>query len=269
MHGLGNDFVVIDRIKQSVVLGPYHIQRLSNPRLGIGCDQVLFVEPPMRPKADFFYRIFNANGQEVEQCGNGLRCVAKFFYDGGFTNQSDLEVDCLAGPQHCKIETDGTVSVQMISPQFTLSAVPFIAEKEALSYSLEVDNTHYETSVLSMGNPHAILVVENLEAVPLATVGQALSTHSRFPQGANIGFMQVINRKKINLRVYERGVGETLACGSNACAAVVSGIRLGLLDTRVEVCFAKGTLQIQWPGPQSPVHMRGSAHTSFIGRFRI
>lgn len=269
MHGLGNDFVIIDRIKQSLVLRSAQIQRLSDRHFGIGCDQVLFVEPPIRAEAHFFYRIFNANGQEVEQCGNGLRCAAKFFHSGGFTNQLDLEVDCLAGPQHCRIESDATVSVQMTPPQFDPTVIPFITEKEALCYSLKVDGTNYAVSVLSTGNPHAILVVKNLDAIHLEKIGHALSTHSHFPKGANIGFMQVINRKKIRLRVYERAVGETLACGSNACAAVVSGIRLGLLDTSVEVCFAKGSLYIQWHNPNGPVYMRGSAHTSFIGRFRL
>jgi diaminopimelate epimerase len=157
----------------------------------------------------------------------------------------------------------------MIKPQFDPSAIPFIAEKEELCYSLQVDDTAYELSVLSMGNPHAIMVVKNLDTIPLEKIGHALSTHSKFPEEVNIGFMQVMSRKKIGLRVYERGVGETLACGSNASAAVVSGIRLGLLDTRVEVCFKEGSLHIQWPEPTGPVYMRGSAHTSFIGRFRI
>ncbi len=269
MHGLGNDFVVIDRIMQSFNLRATHIKDLSDRHLGIGFDQLLLIEPPIRPTADFFYRIFNANGKEVEQCGNGFRCAGRFFYDMGFSNRTTLEADCMAGAMRCTIETDGTVCAEMGVPDFNPQSIPLLREAEALTYTIPLDQTLFEASVLSIGNPHAILQVPDLAKVELKTLGAALSIHPYFPKAANIGFMQVLNRTQIRLGVYERDVGETLACGSNACAAVVSGIRLGLLDPEVQVLFPKGTLTIQWQGPNTPVHMRGPVHTSFVGQFRV
>jgi len=269
MHGLGNDFVVIDRIMQSFTLRSTHIKHLSDRHLGIGCDQLLLIEPPIRPDADFFYRIFNANGKEVEQCGNGLRCAARFFYDRGFSNGTQLEADCIAGPTRCTIETDGTVRAEMGVPNFDPPAIPFLSDQEMLTYAIQLDRVLFEASVLSLGNPHAIIQVPDVDTVDLKKIGQALSTHSAFPKAVNVGFMQVINRTQIKLRVYERDVGETLACGSNACAAVVSGIRLGLLNNEVQVLFQKGALTIQWQGPQCPVILQGPVHTSFVGQFRV
>ncbi len=269
MHSLGNDFVIIDRILQSFNLRATHIKDLSDRHLGIGFDQLLLIEPPIRPKADFFYRIFNANGKEVEQCGNGFRCAGRFFYEMGFSNQTTLEADCIAGSMRCTIEKDGSVRADMGIPNFKPHSIPFLQDKEALSYAIPLDQQVFEASVLSLGNPHAILQVPDLAKIELKTLGAALSTHPCFPKAANIGFMQVLHRSQIRLGVYERGVGETLACGSNACAAVVSGIRLGLLDQDVQVLFEKGSLTIQWQGPNTPVHMRGPVHTSFVGQFRV
>ncbi len=269
MHGLGNDFVVIDRIMQSFILRANVIKALSDRHLGIGFDQLLLIEPPIRPNADFFCRIFNADGKEVEQCGNGLRCAARFFYDMGLSNSTQLEADCIGGPTHCIIETDASVSVEMGIPRFEPSAVPFLYTEEALSYPFTLDQKTYEASVLSLGNPHAIIQVPAIDTLEVNAIGSLLSNHPAFPQSVNVGFMQVIDRTQIKLRVYERGVGETLACGSNACAAVVSGIRLGLLDNTVQVLFPKGALSVQWPSPQAAVILRGPVQTSFVGQFRV
>lgn len=269
MHGLGNDFVVIDRILQSFALRTAQIKQLSDRHLGIGFDQLLLIEPPIRPQADFFYRIFNSNGKEVEQCGNGLRCAARFFYDRGLSNRQQLEADCLAGSMRCTIENDGQISVEMGQPSFKPSTIPFLSEEEALIYPITLGERSFEASVLSLGNPHAIIAVPDVDKIDLRKIGPALSTHPLFPRAVNVGFMQVIDRTHIRLRVYERDVGETLACGSNACAAVISGIRLGLLEHTVDVVFAKGRLRIQWQGKDHPVILRGPVHTSFVGQFRV
>jgi diaminopimelate epimerase len=259
MHGLGNDFVVLDLISQPVKLRPSHIKRIADRHLGIGCDQVLLIEPPIRSTADFYYRIFNANGQEVEQCGNGARCAARFFYDGGFTNQRSLQADCLAGPLEFTIEEDSMVTVNMGAPRF----------KESLTYSIKTDNVDHEINVVSMGNPHAILLVPTIESPLIKKWGPELSKHRFFPNETNVGFMQILNRAHIRLRVYERSVGETLACGTGACAAVVTGISLGKLDNIVQVDFLKGNIKIAWEGGTTPVCMTGPAISVFVGYFLL
>lgn len=270
MHGLGNDFVIIDLITQGARLRTAHLQHIADRKLGIGCDQILLLEPPIRGSADFYLRIFNASGEEVEQCGNGARCAARFFYDMSFGSNPHLEADCLAGPISCIIEQHDRVTVNMGSPNFNPIEVPFITDQaEALQYSLALENTTLSLSVLSLGNPHAILQVPDLETAPLKTLGPLLSTHSAFPQGVNVGFMEIVDRGQIRLSVYERGVGETLACGSGACAAVIAGIRLDLLDPSVSVIFPKGRLQISWQGPNTPVFMSGPTTSVFMGRFRV
>lgn len=259
MHGLGNDFVVIDLITQPAKLRSSHLKRIANRHFGIGCDQVLLIEPPIRPTADFYFRIFNSNAQEVEQCGNGARCVARFFYDAGFTNQKTLQADCLAGPIEFIIEDNDNVTVSMGPPRF----------KEALTYPLIVEQSELPINIVSMGNPHAILEVANIESAPVKTLGPLLSTHPFFPEETNVNFMQVVSPSNIRLRVYERGVGETLACGSGACAAVVAGIRLGLLEPSVRVDFINGSLKITWKGNHASVYMTGPAVSVFTGRFRL
>jgi diaminopimelate epimerase len=261
MHGLGNDFVVIELITQAARLRPAHLQRIADRRLGIGCDQILLLEPPIRGSADFYLRIFNPTGEEVEQCGNGTRCAARFFYDMGFGANPHIEADCLAGPLSCIIEQYDRVTVNMGFPNFT-------ASEEPLS-SLLVAKDLIPMSILSLGNPHAVIQVPDLENAPIQTWGPLISTHNAFPQGTNVGFMQVIARNQIRLSVYERGVGQTLACGSGACAAVIAGIRLGLLDESVSVVFPKGRLHITWQGPNHPVFMTGPTTSVFMGRFRV
>lgn len=269
MHGLGNDFVVIDLITQTARLRAGHIQRIADRHLGVGCDQVLLIEPPTRRTADFYLRIFNANGDEVEQCGNGARCAARFFYDMGFTIHHTLEADCLAGPLKFVIEEEGDVIVNMGIPKFKPSEIPFITKAEALQYSITIENTEYSVSVLSMGNPHVIMPVSDVAAAPVKKLGSLISKHHYFPKETNVGFMQVIDQHQIYLRVYERGVGETLACGSGACAAVVAGLRRGLLENPVSVVFPHGTLNIAWKGLNTPVTMTGPATRVFVGRFRL
>lgn len=269
MHGLGNDFVVIDLITQSARLRTPHIKRLSDRHLGVGCDQVLFIEPPIEPQADFYYRIFNADGQEIEQCGNGIRCVAKFFYDRGFTNKLTLQANCLSGTSHCVIEEDNRVTVNMGIPQFEPKAIPIETDQPGPIYSLQAKNQTFQASVLSLGNPHAIIQVPTLKSLPIETLGSEISQQAFFPKGANIGFMEILNRTQIHLGVYERGVGQTLACGSNACAAVISGIMQGLLDNHCEVIFQKGVLNIAWEGSNTPIYMTGPTMSTFSGRFRL
>jgi diaminopimelate epimerase len=269
MHGLGNDFVVIDLITQAARLRANHIRRIADRHLGIGCDQILLIEPPTRTTADFYLRIFNANGDEVEHCGNGARCAARFFYDMGFTNNHTLEADCLAGPLKFVMDEQGDVTVQMGIPIFKPSDIPFIHKTEEREYPITIENVEYAMSVLSMGNPHAVIQVPDIALAPVKKLGSLISKHAYFPKETNVGFMQVIDKHQIGLRVYERGVGETFACGSGACAAVVAGIRLGLLSSPVTVVFFKGRLQIAWEGLKTPVMMTGPATRVFIGRFRL
>ena len=269
MHGLGNDFVVIDLISQAVRLRTAQIRRIADRHLGIGCDQVLLIEPPTRTTADFYLRIFNANGNEVEHCGNGARCAARFFYDMGFSNKPTLEADCLAGPLSFVMDEQGDVTVNMGIPTFNPSEVPFISNTEALQYPITLENVEYQMSALSMGNPHAVLQVPDIALAPVKQLGSLISKHTYFPKETNVGFMQLIDKNQIYLRVYERGVGETFACGSGACAAVVAGIRLGLLNSPVSVVFSKGRLQIAWGAFNAPVMMIGPATRVFIGRFRL
>lgn len=269
MHGLGNDFVVIDLITQTARLRTGHVQRIADRHLGIGCDQVLLIEPPTRKTADFYFRIYNANGDEVEQCGNGARCAARFFYDMGFTSNHALEADCLAGPVKFVMNEVGDVTVDMGMPRFKPSAVPYLSKTESLQYPITLENTEYKMNVLSMGNPHAIIQVPDIAVAPVQTIGSLISKHHDFPKETNVGFMQIMDKHTIALRVYERGLGETFACGSNACAAVVSGIRQGILESPVSVVFSKGKLHITWEGVNTSVMMTGPATRVFVGRFRL
>ena len=269
MQGLGNDFVVLDGIRQHVDLGPAEIARLADRHFGIGCDQVLLVERPSTPAVDFRYRIFNADGGEVEQCGNGARCFVHFVRDQGLTTKRKIRVETRGGIIEPMLETDGEVSVDMGVPRFDPDAIPFAGDGETEAQTVDVAGAQVTVSVLSMGNPHAVQVVDDVETAPVATQGPLLERHPRFPRGVNAGYMQVVDRANIRLRVWERGAGETLACGTGACAAVVAGIRRGLLDATVRVRTRGGDLTIRWDGPGKPVLMTGPARTVFEGEWRV
>ena len=267
MEGLGNDFVVVDATKAPFALAPDEIRRLADRRFGVGCDQVLVVEPA-REGADFRYRIFNADGGEVEQCGNGARCFVVYVREHGLTSKREIRVETAGGVIVPKLEDDGEVTVDMGVPRFAPADIPFAGGSGAASEPLDVDGTVVDVSVLSMGNPHAVQVVADVDAAPVAALGPRIENHRRFPRRVNAGFMQVVDRANIRLRVWERGVGETPACGTGACAAVVAGIRRGLLDADVRVATRGGVLSIGWPGEGRPVTMKGPARTVFEGEWR-
>ena len=264
MQGLGNDFVVLDGIRQRVDLDPAHVRALADRHFGVGCDQVLVVEAA-RGDADFRYRIFNASGEEVEHCGNGARCFVKFVRDQGLTEKREIRVETKNGLIVPRLEADGQVTVDMGAPRFAPADVPFTGGTGAVAEPLDVDGTVVQVSVLSMGNPHAAQVVADVDAAPVATQGPRIEHHPRFPQRVNAGYIEVVDRVTIRLRVWERGAGETLACGTGACAAVVAGIRRGLLDARVAVRTRGGVLVIGWAGGGAPVLMTGPAATVFEG----
>ncbi|MGV8712814.1 MAG: diaminopimelate epimerase [Nitrosomonas sp.] len=268
MQGLGNDFVVLDGINQSITLNQQQIRRLADRHFGIGCDQLLLVEKAVG-QADFRYRIFNADGGEVEQCGNGARCFVRYVHDHGLTGKREIRVETVSGIISPKLELDGSVTVNMGTPLFEPGKIPFIAEKKELSYRLELPAGAVTVSVLSMGNPHAVRVVPDIDSAPVETEGPLIEAHSRFPKRVNVGYMQVIDRKHIKLRVFERGAGETLACGTGACAAVVTGINLGLLDDRILVSTKGGELNIGWSGNDEPVWMTGPAVAVFEGEINL
>jgi diaminopimelate epimerase len=268
MEGLGNDFVVVDATRTPFALGPADIRRLADRRFGVGCDQLLVVEPA-REGDDFRYRIFNADGGEVEQCGNGARCFVVFVREHGLTDKREIRVETAGGTIVPRLEDDGEVSVDMGVPRFAPDAVPFTGGTGAIVEPLEVDGTLVEISALSLGNPHAVQTVDDVDAAPVEVQGPLIERHPRFPQRVNAGYMQIVDRATIRLRVYERGAGETLACGTGACAAVVAGVRRGLLDSRVRVVTRGGALTIAWAGDGAPVIMKGPAHTVFEGEWRF
>jgi len=269
MQGLGNDFVVVDATREPFTLAPEQIRALADRRFGIGCDQVLVVEPPQTADADFRYRIFNADGGEVEQCGNGARCFVVFARDHALTAKRALRVETAGGLIVPTLEDDGEVTVDMGVPRFRPEDVPFTGGTGAIAEALDVAGVIRSVSVLSMGNPHAVQVVADVDAAPVATEGPLIENHARFPARVNAGYMQVVDRANIRLRVWERGAGETLSCGTGACAAVVAGIRRGLLDARVRVATRGGTLTIAWDGDGQPVWMKGPATTVFEGRWEV
>jgi diaminopimelate epimerase len=267
MHGLGNDFVVLDGVRQRVDLARDQLRRLADRRFGVGCDQVLVVEAPTRPDVDFRYRIFNADGGEVEQCGNGARCFVKFVRDHGLTAKREIRVETAGGVIVPILGDDGSVTVDMGVPRFAPAEIPFVADREATTHPLDVDGRTVEVSVVSMGNPHAVQVVADVAGAPVTAEGPVIEHHPRFPERVNAGYMEVRDRANIRLRVWERGAGETLACGTGACAAVVAGIRRGLLARVVRVETRGGTLVIAWAGPGAPVTMTGPATTVFEGEW--
>ncbi len=268
MQGLGNDFVVLDGISQPVDLTPAQIRLLADRRLGVGCDQVLVVERPTEAGADFRYRIYNADGGEVEQCGNGARCFVMFVRSRGLTQRDEIRVQTAAGLIVPRLTASGEVSVDMGTPRFAPEEVPFAGGSCAAAEPLEVDGESLEVSVLSMGNPHAVQVVADVDAAPVTTQGPRIEHHPRFPRRVNVGYMQVVDRATIRLRVWERGAGETPACGTGACAAVVVGIRRGLLDAEVRVHVRGGVLGVAWGGVDGPVTMTGPATAVFEGQWQ-
>lgn len=265
MHGLGNDFVVIDAISQSIDLSPQALQKLADRHFGIGCDQILLIEPPESADTDFYYRIYNADGSEVEACGNGARCFARFVKEKGLSTKSSIPVETLAGKISLRHLADGHVEVDMGAPIFEPASIPFTAPRQANTYLLDVDDQQVSLSAVSMGNPHAVLIVPSVDQADVATLGPLIENHPRFPQRTNVGFMQIDRTTEIRLRVFERGTGETLACGSGACAAVAAGRRLGLLDEEVLVHLPGGDLVVKWHSEGQPVLVEGPAEIVYEG----
>jgi len=272
MQGQGNDFVVFDGVRQPIALTPERVRAIADRHFGIGCDQVLLVERAADPANDFRYRIWNADGGEVEQCGNGARCFARFVLDEGLTAKREIRVETAGGVIAPRVEASGRVSVDMGAPRFEPREVPFEAERMQLVYPLNVAGVAIEASVLSMGNPHVVQVVEDVDRAPVTTQGPLIERHRAFPKRVNAGYLQVLARDHVKLRVWERGAGETLACGTGACAAVVAGIRRGLLDEQVTVTTRGGDLVIRWPGKTdaaAPVMMTGDAVRVFDGELEV
>jgi len=276
MHGQGNDFVLIDGIRQAIDLTAAQVRAIADRHTGVGCDQVLLVEAARDPGNDFRYRIWNADGGEVEQCGNGARCFARFVRDEGLAAKQELRVETARGVILPRIEPSGRVRVDMGAPRFAPAEIPFSSPAEGRTYDLEVDGATIEVSVLSMGNPHAVQLVSDVDAAPVTTQGPLIENHPAFPRRVNAGYFQVLARDRIRLRVWERGAGETLACGTGACAAVVAGIRRGVLDREVLVTMRGGELTISWAGeapdmtpPFAPVMMTGDAVRVFEGEIEL
>lgn len=269
MEGLGNDFVVIDGVRQRLALSDHQVRLLADRHRGVGCDQVLVAEPPPGPDFDFRFRIYNADGGEVGQCGNGARAFARFVRARGLTDKREIRVLAGGGPMCMALDDDGMVSVNMGVPEFEPARIPFAAPARQPRYSLPVDGVTLALSVLAIGNPHAVVEVVDVNRAPLAVQGPLIERHPRFPQRVNAGFMQIRARGALDLRVYERGVGETLACGSGACAAAVAGMQLGKLDNRVQVRVQGGLLFVNWQGEGHPVWMSGPATTVFEGRMDL
>ena len=269
MQGLGNDFVVIDAYSQAVSLTTAQIKQIADRHFGVGCDQLLVVEKPSNPSADFRYRIFNADGGEVEQCGNGARCFVRFVHDKKLTDKSQICVETASGIIYPKLEDNGLVTVDMGAPRFEPAEIPFVADKLAATYPLQVGNEVVTISSVSMGNPHAVQIVPNLDSAAVESQGPLIENHERFPQRVNAGFMQIVDEHHIKLRVFERGAGETLACGTGACAAAVAGIQLGKLQSPVTVSMRGGQLSIAWQGESNSVMMTGPAVTVFEGQLSL
>lgn len=269
MHGLGNDFVVIDAIRQRVTLTPEQVRRIADRHFGVGCDQLLLVEPSTSANADFRYRIFNADGGEVAQCGNGARCFARFVYEQGLCDKSEVRVETAAAQLLLCRRADGDITVEMGIPRHVPAEIPLRVEREARVYTVDAAGRAWHFGAVSMGNPHAVLVVQNVDEAPVLSVGPLLESHPIFPERANIGFMQVLDRHHVRLRVFERGSGETLACGSGACAAAVVGIERGVLGDPVAVALPGGSLDVTWQGRGKPVYMSGPAVSVFEGTIDI
>lgn len=269
MHGLGNDFMVLYDAPGSLRLDPPTLRRLADRRRGIGFDQALVIEPTERPDAQAYYRIFNADGEEVEQCGNGARCVARLVADRAGDPRGQVVLDSRAGLVRARLLADGNVSVNMGQPDFSPAALPFEAECEAAVYTLAITRGSVEIGAVSIGNPHAVLIVPDIRAAPVSTLGPAIEKHRRFPNRTNVGFMEIVDENTIRLRVHERGVGETLACGTGACGAVAVGRRLGKLGPDVKVELPGGSLHVSWPEPGRSIWLTGPAERAYEGHFDL
>lgn len=269
MHGLGNDFMVIDGVRQKLQLTPNIIRQWADRHTGIGFDQLLLVEPAHTSSPDFFYRIFNADGTEVGQCGNGARCIALFLQDENLTSKNEITVGTLAGDLKLTLEKNNLVTVNMGVPNFDPTKIPFLTQSQMQTYKIILEQQTFEFCALSLGNPHAVILVDNIEQAPVEKIGALLSHHPSFPENANIGFMQIINPNQIGLRVYERGAGETLACGSGACAAVATGQTLNLLGKQVSVEQPGGIVTVTWESKTDPIYLTGPAVTTFRGTVNL
>ncbi|MGV6817493.1 MAG: diaminopimelate epimerase [Thiotrichales bacterium] len=269
MQGIGNDFVVIDAINQKVELSTEQVKHIADRRFGVGCDQILLVEAPSSPDVAFRYRILNADGSEVAQCGNGARCFARFVTEKGLINEPEFLVETQSGIIILQIQEDGEVLVNMGEPDFTPANIPLDFPEEQSAYAVRIEGETINFGAVSMGNPHAVITVADVDTAPVLTLGPILENHPLFPERCNIGFMQILAPDHIRLRVYERGTGETLACGSGACAAVAIGQRQHKLADQVKVDLPGGSLKIEWQGESSPVIMTGAAETVFEGKIKI
>lgn len=269
MHGLGNDFMVLDLVSQHAHIQPKHVRQWSDRHTGVGFDQLLIVEAPSDPDVDFRYRIFNADGSEVEQCGNGARCFARFVLDKRLTAKRVIRVQTKSGIIELQTRHDGQVTVDMGPPRFAPEHIPFEAPEQASVYALDIDEQTHEICALSMGNPHAVIRVPDAEQAPVRELGPKIENHTRFPQRVNAGFLQVLDRKRGRLRVWERGAGETQACGTGACAAAVAAISQGWMDSPVQLELNGGRLTIEWAGPGKPVMMTGPAARVYEGQIRL
>jgi diaminopimelate epimerase len=269
MHGLGNDFMVLDLVSQHAHIQPKHAKQWGDRHTGIGFDQLLLVEAPGTPDVDFRYRIFNADGSEVEQCGNGARCFARFVLDKRLTAKKLIRVETRSGIIELEVRNDGQIRVDMGAPRLAPAEIPFQAEIQALSYSLQVDDQRVELAAVSMGNPHAVLRVDAINEAPVHALGAKIEQHPRFPQRVNVGFLQVIDRQRAQLRVWERGAGETQACGTGACAAAVAAISQGWMQSPVLIDLPGGRLTIEWAGPGHSVFMTGPASRVYEGQVRL
>jgi len=269
MHGLGNDFVMIDGVSQKFSVSSEKIRKLADRNFGVGCDQVLIVEPPTQPQADFRYRIFNADGDEVENCGNGARCFAIFVRKRGLCSKNEIVAETLAGNLVLKVNGDESVTVDMGPPELNPEGIPFTASERALTYTISVNDDPIEISAVSMGNPHSVCFVDDVDAYPVELIGAAIERHPKFPEKVNAGFIEVVTPTLAKLRVFERGVGETLACGTGACAAMVAAHLRGKLESVSTIRLPGGDLNIEWRGEGHPVLMTGPATTVFSGQIKI
>ena len=269
MHGLGNDFMVLDLVSQHAHILPKHAKQWGDRHTGVGFDQLLIVEAPTNPEVDFRYRIFNSDGSEVEQCGNGARCFARFVLDKRLTTKRQFKVETKGGIIELNVRSDGQISVDMGPPRLIPAEIPFVADAQALSYELDVDGQTVELAAVSMGNPHAVLRVDDINAAPVHELGPKIEHHPRFPARVNVGFLHVIDRQRGQLRVWERGAGETQACGTGACAAAVAAISLGWMDSPLILDLPGGRLSIEWAGPGHSVIMTGPAMRVYEGQVRL
>ena len=269
MHGLGNDFIVIDGINQSVNLTTEQVRFLADRHFGVGCDQLLLVEKPQGNEAEFRYRIYNADGGEVQQCGNGARCFARFVVEQGLTTSKEIPVETAGGLITLVLEPNGQVTVNMGVPNLAPESLPFVAEEQEVTYGLQTSAGELEIAAVSMGNPHAVLIVDDVDTADVEKLGPEIEGHQRFPERVNVGFMQIVSTDHIRLRVYERGAAETLACGTGACAAVAAGRLQGRLVESVKVSLPGGELVIRWGGPNEPLFMTGPASRVFEGSITL